>query len=215
MPLTKKQISAEIALCEAATPGPLLHARSMYPIVLRQLAEAMERIESHEAERAQFKASIAAAWKGGAGALETMNKIEAEREALESPPPTTKPEPAGYQVGTVTDRDNPGLKRIKSNGQQESYLVLSEAERSKGFVLPVRQSYAHLKCGVVTRMSRDIAETYARDPKFYGGTFCSGCGGHYALIDGNAKRTFAWIGADGQRDGTYVGEAPGETEFRP
>lgn len=36
-------------------------------------------------------------------------------------------------------------------------------------------------CGTVTTMSQDIAETYARDPKFYGGTFCCGCRKHLPL----------------------------------
>lgn len=30
-------------------------------------------------------------------------------------------------------------------------------------------------CGVVTTMPRAIAETYARDPSYYGKTFCCGC----------------------------------------
>lgn len=33
-------------------------------------------------------------------------------------------------------------------------------------------------CGVVTRMGSDIAATYARDPKFYGATYCVGCKKH-------------------------------------
>lgn len=58
------------------------------------------------------------------------------------------------------------------DGQQEGYVVLSEEERAKGFVRPVRQTYTHTKCGADTRMGLAIAETYARDPKFYNGTFC-------------------------------------------
>jgi hypothetical protein len=45
-------------------------------------------------------------------------------------------------------------------------------------------------CGVLTRMSFDIAATYARDPKFYGGTFCCGCGKHLPLAE------FVWDGTD-------------------
>lgn len=33
-------------------------------------------------------------------------------------------------------------------------------------------------CGAVTRMAAKIAETYAREPTFYGATFCVGCGTH-------------------------------------
>lgn len=62
--------------------------------------------------------------------------------------------------------------------QAETYLVLSEQERAKGFVRPVRQSYWHPACGTVTTMSLPLAETYARDPKFYGATYCAGCRSH-------------------------------------
>ena len=57
-------------------------------------------------------------------------------------------------------------------GMQKGYVVLSAEERAKGFVRPVRRSYVHLKCGTVTTMGQSIAETYARQPNFYGGTFC-------------------------------------------
>lgn len=43
-------------------------------------------------------------------------------------------------------------------------------------------------CRTLTRMSRDIAETYARDPHFYGGTFCCGCRTHLPLNE------FVWDG---------------------
>jgi len=56
-------------------------------------------------------------------------------------------------------------------GMQKGYVVLSAEERAKGFVRPVRQSYVHDKCGGVTTMGLALAETYARDPSFYSGTF--------------------------------------------
>jgi hypothetical protein len=47
-------------------------------------------------------------------------------------------------------------------------------------------------------MGRSIAETYARDPKFYGGTFCVRCGKHFPLfIEGRSQ--FRWD------DGSPVG----------
>src|SRR4051812_22641109 len=61
-------------------------------------------------------------------------------------------------------------------GQQKDYVVLSAEERAKGFVRPVRRSYVHTSCGAITTMHKEIAETYARDPKFYDGTFCVQCG---------------------------------------
>lgn len=73
-------------------------------------------------------------------------------------------------------------------GMQKDYVVLCPDERAKGFVRPVRRSYLHLKCGVVTTMSLPLAETYARDPGFYGGTFCCGCRTHLPLDE------FVWEG---------------------
>lgn len=86
---------------------------------------------------------------------------------------------------------------IGANGMQESYLVLSDAERAKGFIRPVRSTYVHMKCGVATTMSQAIAETYARDPHFYSGTFCVGCRVHLPVgPDGE----FVW--EDGSKVGT-------------
>lgn len=77
-----------------------------------------------------------------------------------------------------------------TTGQHKSYWVLPESERSKGFVRPVRLSYVHSICGAVTRMSRSIAETYARDPKYYGATFCVHCRDHLPVDE------FLWEGTD-------------------
>lgn len=143
----------------------------------------------------------------------------------------------------------------RGDGQQKSYLVLSDQERAKGFVRPVRLSYRHVGivgpqnplraltaeeheryggpdvgyvkfeaypegsqrssatgrfwtqaqldkvgkgCGAVTTMGQAIAETYAREPRFYGGTFCCHCGAHLPVgRDGE----FVWE-PDGSRVGT-------------
>jgi hypothetical protein len=66
-------------------------------------------------------------------------------------------------------------------GMQKAYVVLSADERAKGFVRPVRQSYIHDKCGGLTVMGLALAETYARDPMFYSGTFCAICRSHYPV----------------------------------
>jgi hypothetical protein len=118
-------------------------------------------------------------------------------------------------------------------GMHADYIVLSDEERAKGFVRPVRQSYQHVGlpapkyslrdltaeeheryyssckyvkyeeypkdhesgsvgrfwtqeqldkvgkgCGTVTKMGLALSETYARDPHFYGATFCVGCDRH-------------------------------------
>ena len=70
---------------------------------------------------------------------------------------------------------------LPPSGQQRGYVVLSPEERAKGFVKPLRRSYVHKKCGSSTKMALSIAETYARDPRFYNGTFCVGCGTHFPL----------------------------------
>jgi hypothetical protein len=77
-----------------------------------------------------------------------------------------------------------------ATGQQKGYVALCPEERAKGFVRPVRQSYVHLKCGVVTKMGLALAETYARDPKFYSGTFCVECRKHFPLNE------FVWDGTE-------------------
>lgn len=85
---------------------------------------------------------------------------------------------------------------LKPNGQQQDYVVMTDAERAKGFIRPVRRTYVHQKCGVATTMGQAIAETYARKPDFYSGTFCVGCGSHFPI--GEAGQ-FVWD------DGTKVG----------
>lgn len=99
-------------------------------------------------------------------------------------------------------------------GQYKDYIVLCPDERAKGFVRPYRDSYIHVGeggseinpndhskhgrigngCGVETRMGKALSETYARDPSFYTGTFCSGCQRHFPVAE------FVW-----SKDGEVVG----------
>lgn len=102
---------------------------------------------------------------------------------------------------TTDDRNDPGLSQIDSRGMQKTYLVLSEAERKKGFVRPLRTAYQHTVCGAITTMGRGIAETYARQPKFYAGTYCATCQIHAAV--GEAGE-FVWV-EDGLITGLKVG----------
>ena len=90
---------------------------------------------------------------------------------------------------------------LKPNGQQQDYVVLSDRERAKGFVRPFRDAYRHATCGKITTMSRAIAETYARDPGFYNGTFCTTCQGHFRVGE---RGEFTWYEMDG-REGPKVG----------
>lgn len=96
-------------------------------------------------------------------------------------------------MGITDDRNDPALRHVGADGMQEKYLVLSDEERAKGFVRPLRRTYVHLTCGTATTMGQPIAETYARDPHFYGGTFCAGCRSHFPV---GADGQFVWDGTD-------------------
>lgn len=104
-----------------------------------------------------------------------------------------------------------------NHGQHGGYIVLCEEERKKGFVRPYRDSYKHVGrlerdnaasdagvhevqrrvggCGVVTTMGLALSETYARDPGFYGATFCVACNAHFPVAE------FTWT-ADGEQVGS-------------
>lgn len=152
----------------------------------------------------------------------------------------------------TTDPKDPRLGHGADAGpvpQNEAYLVLSDEERAKGFVRPVRRSYVHVGppkprfplrpltaedlkhygsekyvafeeypqsesplvgkywtqddldrkgCGALTTMAQPITETYARDPHFYGSTYCVGCQMHRPVgRDGE----FVWDGTN-ERVGT-------------
>ena len=81
-------------------------------------------------------------------------------------------------------------RELLPSGQQKGYVVLSAEERKKGFVRPVRRSYIHKTCRSLTTMGIALAETYARDPSFYSGTFCCNCAKHFPLDE------FVWEGTD-------------------
>lgn len=101
-------------------------------------------------------------------------------------------------MGITEDPTHPDLTHgadapDSSPGQAPVYLVLSEGERAQGFVRPLRKSYLHLVCGTVTTMGQAIAETYARQPTFYGATFCVACNNHRPV---GADGEFVWAGTD-------------------
>lgn len=102
-------------------------------------------------------------------------------------------------MGTTTDRNDPRLGHgadTEPVPQNEAYLVLSDEELAKGFVRPLRRTYIHDACGTSTTMGQKIAETYSRNPYFYGATYCVHCMKHLPVgPDGE----FVW------EDGTKVG----------
>lgn len=105
-------------------------------------------------------------------------------------------------------------EQTESTGQHQDYIVLCPDERAKGFVRPFRNKYIHVgvggheidpndmskhgrtgnACGAETSMGNALSETYARDPKFYGATFCVGCNKHLPVSE------FVWA-----KDGEVVG----------
>lgn len=92
------------------------------------------------------------------------------------------------------DPNDPALTRGVDDApvpQAEKYLVLSDAERAKGYVRPLRTKYKHETCDTVTTMSQAIAETYARQPNFYGATYCVACRKHRPVGPGGE---FVWDG---------------------
>ncbi len=78
--------------------------------------------------------------------------------------------------------------------QAEVYLVLSDEELAKGFVRPFRDEYRHTTCGQTTHMGQKLSETYARNPKFYGATYCVNCQAHFPVGE------FTWT-----KDGEVLG----------
>jgi hypothetical protein len=152
-------------------------------------------------------------------------------------------------MGLTTDPNDPLLSHGVDEGpveQAERYLILSEEEREKGFIRPLRRSYIHvgppgpkyhlrdldteqrerygpevyvkyevypegegalgkfwtqkqldkvgIGCGVETHMGLALCETYARQPSFYGATYCVGCRMHLPVNE------FVWA-----EDGQVVG----------
>lgn len=102
-------------------------------------------------------------------------------------------------MGITDDPNDPRLTHYtgpeEPAEQAEVYLVLSQEERDKGFVRPLRRSYIHDKCGAETHMGLALCETYARQPDFYGATYCCSCRAHFPVAE------FKWA-EDGKRVGS-------------
>jgi hypothetical protein len=71
--------------------------------------------------------------------------------------------------------------------QLDHYETIPEDQRIVNIVRPYRDSYKHLPCTKITRMSRDIAETFSTDPTFYTHTYCCYCGDHFPVSQ------FVWL----------------------
>lgn len=98
-------------------------------------------------------------------------------------------------MSTVNDRSMLDTT-IGPDGMHKNYPGLSDEDRAKRFVRPLRFSCVHATCGVTTIMGQELAETYARDPEFYSWAFCGSCKDHFRVgPDGE----FTWD------DGSKVG----------
>lgn len=173
----------------------------------KRLLAQIDRIEGRlkELERTRrARASIAAA-------NDAVNDARADRAAANE---RAVKVPATYdewnaalverdaKTGLTTDPTDPRLVRGQDTEpvpQADAYLVLSDEEIAKGFVRPVRRSYVHITCGTSTTMGQKIAETYARDPTFYGGTYCVHCSRHLPVGE---HGEFIWDDGSGQKVGT-------------
>lgn len=89
----------------------------------------------------------------------------------------------------------PGVPPVPGvSPQPKGRAEVSAAERSRGFVKPVRRIYVHDKCGVKTNLSMDMAERFAADPNFYEGAFCDNCRQHFYF--GQPGGSFHWDGGE-------------------
>jgi hypothetical protein len=102
-------------------------------------------------------------------------------------------------MGLTTDRHDGCLHEIDpATGMQHCYLIAPDGAR-KNLVRPLRLSYRHLTCGAVTTMARELAETYAAIPSFYGATYCAACRAHFPVGE---TGEFVWDDSDGSKVGT-------------
>lgn len=97
---------------------------------------------------------------------------------------------AELTTGPTDERLGYGVDSIQVP-QNQVYLILSEEERSKGFIRPIYTSYTHKVCNTSTSMGLELCETYARNPKFYGSTYCCHCQKHCLVSE------FIWDNSNG------------------
>lgn len=82
----------------------------------------------------------------------------------------------------------------RDDGQYENHPTVEDGE----FVQPVRRAYVHADgCGAQTRMGDKLAESVARDPEYYGATFCASCGDYFPVEEFEWAATGEpWVVAD-------------------
>ena len=65
--------------------------------------------------------------------------------------------------------------RITKVSQEKTETELSDNERARGFVRPLRNTNKHPECGGITLMSDKIAENMAKKPNHYDEMYCIDC----------------------------------------
>jgi hypothetical protein len=95
-----------------------------------------------------------------------------------------------HEPGLVTGKIYVAIANVFMNGERigGTYITQEELDQfnnTGGYIGG---------CGVETVMGQKLSETYARNPKFYGATFCVGCNKHLPVGE------FRW-----SKDGTVVG----------
>lgn len=85
----------------------------------------------------------------------------------------------------IDDSDYPTNEYYTKETGYGGYIAYPDGHNAVGRYLKTEEVEAIVArkkhfggCGAETRMDETIAETYARDPKFYGATFCVGCNKH-------------------------------------
>lgn len=86
--------------------------------------------------------------------------------------------------------------RIMLNGSH--FHMLTELDKARGYVRPLRYIYTHLGCGAQQHMSLKVAEAYAREPTRQQRLYCLHCDEHFNV---GAKGEFVWAGTE-ERVGT-------------
>ena len=111
------------------------------------------------------------------------------------------PETESFTVYELSDRERAELRDLTADEHErydrfeyvkyEEYPEGSDALGS--FWTQQRLDDVGKGCGTCTTMGQAIAETYARDPRFYGATYCCGCNMHRPV---GAQGEFVWDGSN-------------------
>lgn len=101
-------------------------------------------------------------------------------------------------------RDLTAEERERYGGRYVKYEPYPESERPSLGSLWTQERLDSIGkgCGAVTTMAAAIAETYAREPSFYGATYCCACRRHLPV---GPQGAFTWMDADGSDTGERVG----------